>query len=40
MLKGKLACILWQLPDTLHKNLDKLESFFRVLSDDFLIPEQ
>ena len=35
LLKGKLACILWQLPGNLHKNLDKLESFCKTLSDDF-----
>ncbi len=34
-LKGKLGCILWQLPGNQHKDLQKLRSFCDTLSSDF-----
>lgn len=34
-LGGKLGCILWQLPGSQHKDVDKLENFCRALSSDF-----
>jgi len=30
-LGGKLAAVLWQLPHSLHRNLEKLEGFVRAL---------
>jgi uncharacterized protein YecE (DUF72 family) len=35
LLKGKLGCILWQLPGNQHKDIAKLEKFCRTLSGDF-----
>ncbi len=35
ILKGKLGCILWQLPGNQHKDVDKLRDFCKVLSTDF-----
>jgi uncharacterized protein YecE (DUF72 family) len=35
LLKGKLGCILWQLPGNQHKDIAKLEKFCRTLSRDF-----
>ncbi|MFP4237224.1 MAG: DUF72 domain-containing protein, partial [Desulfonatronovibrio sp.] len=35
LLKGKLGCILWQLPGNQHKDTEKLEKFCRTLSRDF-----
>lgn len=32
LLKEKLACVLWQLPPNLHKNLEKLENFCSSLN--------
>ncbi len=34
-LKDKVACILWQLPGNLHKNISKLESFCRKMDSNF-----
>jgi len=34
-LKGKLGCILWQLPGNQHKDTEKLKKFCKVLSSDF-----
>ena len=34
-LKGKLGCILWQLPGNQHKDTDKLKNFCKALSSDF-----
>ncbi len=31
-LKGKLGCILWQLPGNQHKDTDKLSNFFNMLN--------
>lgn len=33
-LKGKLGCILWQLPGNLHKDIEKLNNFCKALSRD------
>ncbi len=35
LLKGKLGCILWQLPGNQHKDVEKLRAFCKVLSADF-----
>lgn len=35
LLKGKLGCILWQLPANQHKDVAKLETFCRALSRNF-----
>ncbi len=35
ILRGKLGCVLWQLPGNLHRNDEKLENFCAFLSDDF-----
>lgn len=35
ILKGKLGCILWQIPGNQHKDVSKLKEFCRVLSADF-----
>jgi len=34
-LKGKLGCILWQLPGNQHLDLEKLKIFCRLLSPEF-----
>lgn len=34
-LKGKLGCILWQLPGNQHKDVPKLKSFSKALSSEF-----
>jgi uncharacterized protein YecE (DUF72 family) len=34
-LKGKLGCILWQLPGNQHVDLEKLKTFCQLLSRDF-----
>ena len=34
-LKGKLGCILWQLPGNQYKDIEKLKSFCQTLSKDF-----
>jgi uncharacterized protein YecE (DUF72 family) len=34
-LKGKLGCILWQLPGNQHKDISKLKNFCKALSNDF-----
>lgn len=34
-LRGKLGCVLWQLPGNLHLNMDKLKSFCATLSNDY-----
>jgi len=34
-LKGKLGCILWQLPGNQHKDTGKLKNFCKALSRDF-----
>ncbi|MFP4470981.1 MAG: DUF72 domain-containing protein [Bacteroidales bacterium] len=35
VLKGKLGCILWQLPGNQHKDVEKLKEFCKALSPDF-----
>lgn len=35
VLKGKLGCILWQLPGNLHRNDEKLDTFCKILSNNF-----
>jgi uncharacterized protein YecE (DUF72 family) len=35
VLKGKLGCVLWQLPGNLHRNDEKLDDFCSLLSADF-----
>lgn len=35
LLKGKLGCVLWQLPGNLHRDDERLERFCDVLRDDF-----
>jgi uncharacterized protein YecE (DUF72 family) len=35
VLKGKLGCVLWQLPGNLHRNDEKIEKFCSILSEDF-----
>ncbi len=34
-LRGKLGCVLWQLPGNLHRNDEKLKNFCSFLSSDF-----
>jgi uncharacterized protein YecE (DUF72 family) len=35
VLKGKLGCVLWQLPGNLHRDDEKLDNFCSLLSGDF-----
>lgn|SRR5699024_3731996 len=35
VLKGKLGCVLWQLPGNQHRDDDKLDEFCDLLSSDF-----
>ncbi|MFO7727296.1 MAG: DUF72 domain-containing protein [Desulfonatronovibrio sp.] len=35
LLKGKLGCVLWQLPGNQHKDTEKLNEFCKQLSSDF-----
>lgn len=35
VLKGKLGCVLWQLPGNQHKDVEKLDRFCEILSPHF-----